>query len=121
MNKKQKEQHEAVERLKEWGLAPGTKVYGTVTHVSSSGMSRNIKLHIALNDEDGPRIVDISWLAARAIGWPYVDKYNGGIKVGGCGMNMILHTIDCLSYAMGYGNTNQNREAGDLPGLRGNY
>jgi hypothetical protein len=122
MTKKQTEQREAVERLKEWGLLPGTKVYGSVTHVSSSGMSRNIKLTIAVATDDGEcGIRDISWLSARAMGWPYVDKYNGGVRVGGCGMNMILHTVDVLSYAMGYGGTNQNREAGDLPGLRGNY
>lgn len=120
MNKKQKEQQEAVDILKGWGVLPGTKIYGNVTHVSRSGMSRNIRLSFV---RDGD-IVDISYWAAKVIGWTYKDGYTGGVRVGGCGMNMILHTIDCLSYGMGYGTTNQARSINNkepLPGLRGNY
>ncbi len=46
MNKKDREKNEAIEILKEWGLTEGTKVHGAVTHVSRSGMSRNIRLTI---------------------------------------------------------------------------
>ena len=133
MNKKQREQQEAVATLKEWGLAPGTKVYGDVTHISRSGMSRNIKLYIVTPDADGECTrYDISYHAAKALEWPHKDGYNGGVRVGGCGMNMILHTIDSLSYAMGYGPMNQAhsvygyvygdelKDATPLPGLRGN-
>lgn len=129
MTKKEKERLEHVETLKEWGLLPGTKVYGSVTHVSSSGMSRNIKLTIAVHDGDECNIRDISWLAAKVLEWPYKDGYKGGVRVGGCGMNMVLHTIDSLSYCMGYGPTNQARSiygyddknTVPLTGLRGNY
>ncbi len=117
MTKKQREQAEAVATLKEWGLLPGTKVYGSVTHVSSSGMTRNIKLQITVEGE----IRDISYHAARALEWPYKDGYNGGVRVSGCGMNMVLHTIDSLSYAMEYGPTNQGRDIDGKTGLRGNY
>ena len=103
MKKKELIKLEAVNILKEWGIAPGIEVYGKVNHVSSSGMSRNIGLYAIL---DG-RIVNISYHAARAMEWGYKDDYNGGVKVGGCGMDMIFHTIDTLSWAMGYGSLNQ--------------
>ena len=97
MTKKQAAQAEAVKVLKEWGVNPASVVYGKVTRVSASGMSRRIQLFIY---NDG--IINISYHAAKAMGWGYKDGYNGGISVGGCGMDMIFHTIDTLSWAMGY-------------------
>lgn len=107
MTKKEREQAEAVETLKRWGVVDGTTIHGKVNHVSSSGMSRNIGLYIA---ESSGNIVDISYWASKALGWGYKDGYSGGVRVSGVGMDMIFHTIDSLSYAMGYGDICQDRD-----------
>lgn len=104
MIKKQAEQLEAVRILKEWGLVDGSTVFAKVNKVSASGMSRNVGLYIVI---DG-NIKDISYWAAAALEWPHKDGYNGGVRVGGVGMDMLFHTVYSLSYAMGYGSLNQN-------------
>jgi hypothetical protein len=106
MNKKQREQMEAVDTLKQWGVVDGSTVYAKVNNVSSSGMSRNITLYVVIDEQ----LKDISWLAARALEWPYREGYNGGVRVTGCGMDMMFHTVDSLSYVMGYGEICQTRD-----------
>ena len=106
MNKKQREQAEAVETLKQWGLVDGSTVYAKVNKVSASGMSRNIGLYIV--DQKEGRPIDISYHAAKALEWPYREGYDGGVRVSGCGMDMLFHTVYSLSYAMGYGALNQH-------------
>ena len=117
MNKKEIAQAEAVKTLKEWGVTDGTVIYAKVNKVSASGMSRRVSLYIV---EDGGRIVDISYWAAKALEWSYVEGYAGGIRVSGCGMDMLFHTVYSLSYAMGYGTINQSRDhvEGENTGLR---
>jgi hypothetical protein len=108
VNKKEKEKLEAIETLKAWGLVDGTPVYAQVVQVARSGMSRRVKLYII--DPDGvPR--DISYHAAKALEWGYCDTWPRGVRVGGCGMDMLFHTVDCLSYAMGYGCCDQSHGA----------
>lgn len=63
-------------------LKPGKTVYTTVKHVSKSGMSRDIAVFIAYKGA----IKDISWHVANALGYKRSD--NGGVKIGGCGMDM---------------------------------
>ena len=111
MTKKELQKQEAVQVLKSWGVAPLTVVYAKVTRVSASGMSRRIQLFIHHNNKGEPEIINISYWAARALEWGYKEGYNQGISVGGCGMDMLFHTIDCLSYAMGYGAIAQTKEA----------
>lgn len=106
MTKKDKAMAEAVAMLRQWGVVDGTTIYGKVNHVSSSGMSRNIGLYVA---QDGG-VIDISYWAAKALGWPYKDGYKGGVRVSGCGMDMIFHTVYTLSYVMGYGDMCQTRD-----------
>lgn len=79
--RKKKEQIDAIQTLKEW-LPKGSRVSTIVTHVSSSGMTRGIK---CLAVVDG-RVMDISFWVARAIQQPMHAK--GGVKMGGCGMDM---------------------------------
>lgn len=112
--KKERQQAEAIERLKEWGLKKNTLVYGKVTKVSNSGMSRNITLYIL----DGKRMVNISHWVAEALGWPSVDGFDGGIRVSGCGMDMVFHTVYTLSDMMGYGPMNQREWEPRRKGLR---
>jgi hypothetical protein len=76
-------------------LKPGDTVYTTIHHVSRSGMSRSISLHIVNAGEIG----DISGFAAHAMG-STMDHKRGGIKVGGCGMDMGFHLVYNLSRTM---------------------
>jgi hypothetical protein len=85
------ERDEALERLREW-LEPGDTVYTILRHVSRSGMSRSIS--VVRDSEDGPH--DFTYLAARVLGYR-VDERNGGLKAGGCGMDMGFHVVYSLS------------------------
>jgi hypothetical protein len=88
---------EQVEHAREYlseVLKPGDTVYTTVTHVARSGMSRNIRLFYMT--EDGPH--DISFLAAHLMGAPIAK--NGGLKVGGCGMDMGFWVVYNLSHVL---------------------
>jgi hypothetical protein len=55
-------------------------------------MSRSVSVVVC---DDG-RPDDISWLVARAMG-DKIDQTNGGIKIGGCGMDMGFAIIYNLS------------------------
>ena len=104
MTKKEIAQAEAVKTLQEWGVVEGTTIYAKVVRVSASGMSRHIRLYFLKDGE----ILDISYWSAKALQWGYAgDGYNEGIRVSGCGMDMMFHTVYSLSYAMGYGAMNQ--------------
>lgn len=107
VNKKERERLEAVARLKEWGVNDGMTIYAKVNNVSASGMSRNVGLYVSINNE----LIDISYWASKALEWPYKEGYNGGVRVSGCGMDMLFHTVYSLSYAMGYGSLNQTRDS----------
>lgn len=74
-------------------LKPGDTVYLVLSRVSRSGMSRVIKCltHDHLN---------ISFDVARASDSPFVAGMQGGVRVSGCGMDMGLHLVDTLSYAL---------------------
>ncbi len=110
MKKKEIAQAEAVKTLKAWGVKDNTLIYAKVTRVSSSGMSRKVKLYF--NDKDG-ELRDITYWSAKALEWGYKDGYNGGILVSGCGMDMLFHTVYSLSYAMGYGALDQTHNKAD--------
>ena len=72
---------EAIARLQEW-LKPGDTVFTNVTHVSRSGMSRNIKVYKFENDEP----LFIGYNVAKAVGLPFT--HDDAVKIGGCGMDM---------------------------------
>jgi hypothetical protein len=65
-------------------LKPNDKVQCILRHVSRSGMMRHISLRAHNRD--------ITWLAARAMNKKIHDN-DGGIKVGGCGMDMGCHLV----------------------------
>jgi hypothetical protein len=98
------DKHIAIERLRETFMA-GDTVNTVLRHVSRSGMSRSI----SVLDKDNS---DISYLVARALG-NTVDQKNGGVKVGGCGMDMGFHLVYELSYVLfpnGFGCTGKDNE-----------
>lgn len=85
------EQEKAREQLRQM-FPPGTTVSTVLRHVTSSGMSRSISVIHA--DTAGPD--DVSWLVARAMG-EKIDPKHGGIKRGGCGMDMGFDLVYSLS------------------------
>ena len=73
-------------------LKPGTTVYTILNHCSTSGMSRSISL--AIGQKDGS-IRNLDYLVATAKG-ARIDEKHGGLRVGGCGMNMGFHLVYSL-------------------------
>ena len=70
-------------------LKPRTTVYTILNHCSASGMSRSISL--AIGQKDGS-IRKLDYLVATAKG-VHIDEKHGGLKVGGCGMDMGFHLV----------------------------
>ena len=92
---KEQERKEAIDGLRKMGVKPGTTVYTNCNRVSRSGMSRVISCYIVQKGD----IRDISGWVAHAIGWPR-DYKHGGVKVGGCGMDMGFHVVYTLGRVM---------------------
>lgn len=94
---------EAVAHLREL-FPPGSVVPTVLRHVSASGMSRRISVLAVTQDaERGPRVCDVSYHVARAVGFKL--HKDGGLVVGGCGMDMGFHVVYSLSsvlYGAGY-------------------
>lgn len=102
---KETERAEAIARLRK-ALKPGQTIYFVVTHVSRSGMSRSIEFYIPRLERvrDTSRIDGyarrltierITWEMSRALGCR-IDQKNGGLIVGGCGMDMGFHCVYTL-------------------------
>lgn len=94
------ERAEAIAELRKM-LKPGTTVSTILRHVSSSGMSRSISAVIA--DKQG-RVITLDWLLVRA-GIGTFDRTHGGIKMGGCGMDMgfaLVYDLSRTLYLNGY-------------------
>ena len=85
---------EAIEKLKQY-IVPGDTLYTQLEHVSKSGMTRFIKVRQIRDDYP----YDLTYIAAKALGWKYSDRYHA-IKVGGCGMDMGFHLVHSLGYAL---------------------
>ena len=76
----------------------GRKVYAVVNSVSRSGMQRRIEFY-CVSPTEPQEINRIGYYIAQAIGYRYnVDK--GGMKVNGCGMDMIFHVLSSFNYHM---------------------
>lgn len=89
-----KRDESAIETLRE-NVKPGDTVYTIVRHVSRSGMTRDIS--VLLMTDDGPW--EVSGLVALAIG-ERRNRDNGGVRVGGCGMDMGFHIVYQLGHAL---------------------
>ena len=88
-----KEKEESLARLKPL-FKPGDKVYTVLTHVARSGMSRNIKVYKVKNGE----MLDISYDVAKVLELPQAD--DGGVKIGGAGMDMGFEIVYLLGHAL---------------------
>jgi virulence-associated protein VapD len=69
----------------------GHTVYTQVLHVSQSGMTRAIACYVAVDNE----IINIDWYIRKLDMFSSHNK--GGLKVGGCGMDMGFHVVYSLS------------------------
>lgn len=90
---------EAVDTAREYllkTLQPGSTIYGTLKHVSRSGMYRVIDLYVMKDNQP----VRISGFAARLLEG-YDDKHEG-CRASGCGMDMGFHLAMNLSYSLFY-------------------
>jgi hypothetical protein len=91
---------------------PGTTVYTVLRHHARSGMFRRISLGVA----SGKEYRDISWHAAKVLGYPIRSRggyvQDAGIGVSGCGMDMGYHLVTSLSYAI---HGHKSRGEGALP------
>jgi len=80
------------------------RILYTVTHVSSSGMSRNINIKSFEGSMSKGHYRNY-FTMLRVMGYKSADKYSSNIRVGGCGMNMLFATnynIIHSFYRMGF-------------------
>lgn len=75
-------------------LKPGCTVYGIVRHVSASGMSRRIDFYKIKGNEP----YFLTGMIGRVLDLKHSSQ--GGLVVGGCGMDMIFHVVSSLGYAL---------------------
>lgn len=98
MKQTTEQREQARAKLREW-LPPGNTVWTILRHVSSSGMTRDISPIIVVDGKP----VDISyWVIQLGIG---SQGRNGGVRLGGAGMDMGFHLVYSLSrelYSDGY-------------------
>ncbi len=116
-SRKQAEQQEAIDRLREI-LKPGDRVYGIVRTVSRSGMSRTIDFY-AFQSQEARRLreeqpavrqapipglaptIDRVYLSGHiATALDYRRDKSGALKVQGCGQDMIFHTVYSLGHTL---------------------
>lgn len=70
------------------------RIYANVTSVARSGMSRTIEFYRIQSGNDGqPWLARITHLVAGAQNYPMTDN---GLKIGGCGMDMVFAALDGL-------------------------
>lgn len=93
-----RDKSEAIEMLRGW-LRPGDEVFCILRKVSRSGMTRSIDLYVYRGNGRSGEPIYLSGLAAEACGLP-VDRTNGGVKIGGCGMDMGFALVYQLSHTI---------------------
>ena len=103
---------ESMARLKK-ALKPGQTIRFVVTHVARSGMQRSIEFYIPCVERvwDTSRnkgfggyrrqlgIDSITFDMSRVLGYR-IDRKNGGIVVGGSGMDMGFHCVHTLGHRL---------------------
>ena len=92
LTKKDKaEQHESSKKWLKENIKEKETIYYCVTHVSKSGMSRDIKFMY----HDGERLLNLSGFFSELCDYKW--NGNGSIKVQGCGMDMGFHVISSVA------------------------
>ena len=113
MTKKEQRIQEVKEALRELKvLCKNRKVYAKVNHVSSSGMSREITFRILKNNQ----LYNITGLIQKITGYSWGRTWDG-IRVYGCGMDMIINTlynVNCIGIRYGIVKKSKNKSDHDL-------
>lgn len=89
------------------------RVYARVTHVSNTGMSRDIHF-IAITKRGS--VYNIDGLIHRITGYQWA-RVGSGLHVGGCGMDMIFHvlyTVNTIAKSYHVVKTSKNMTSHDL-------
>ena len=94
------ERDEAIARLREW-IKPGDTVHTILDHVSSSGMSRAIRVVLIKTGDDGqPITLHPNHAVGKALGlrhWTRQGRQQDALVLGGCGMDMGFHLVYSLA------------------------
>jgi hypothetical protein len=100
MTKAQKaEQREAIDQLRQW-IKPGDTVYTILDHVSTSGMSRAIRVLVPSCQDGSVDFIHPNYATGKALGlrhWKRNGHEQDALVVGGCGMDMGFHLVYELS------------------------
>lgn len=102
MKHSEQQKQEALAKLREC-LKPGMTVHTVLRHCSRSGMSRSISAFAFLPGENSP--TDLDYFASRALG-DSIDSKHGGIRMGGCGMDMgfaLVYNLSSVLFPNGFG------------------
>jgi hypothetical protein len=91
---KEAKQRYAVRQLLRW-IKPGQGVTTVLTYRASNGMSRRLRVAIAVEG----RVFNITHYVADACGFRFNDS-EGSIVIGGCGMDMGFHVVYALGRAL---------------------
>lgn len=91
-------QEAKIKLIEDYQLTPGTRVYVSIASVSSSGMSRTMRVFV-VNDN---QLYNVTYYVGQVLGWTVKDNKYGQrvIRVDGAGMDMAFHLVNCLSYAL---------------------
>lgn len=90
---KEQQRQESVDFLKSM-LKKDDTLYTQLTHVSQSGMLRHIRVRFIKDNIP----LDLSFHTSRILDWKEgKNRCGGGIRVGGCGMDMGFHLVYTLS------------------------
>lgn len=98
----QAEKDQAITQLREW-IKPGDTVYTILDHVSSSGMSRAIRVLVPTTTGATVDFIHPNWAVGRALGlrhWKRNRNEQDALVLGGCGMDMGFHLVYELSHAL---------------------
>lgn len=105
------ERQEAIEYLRKVA-PPGTRIYGIEKHVSRSGMMRHIEFYAPVEGEHRTHMAWLTGYFDTILRW---GRANDGIKVGGCGMNMVFHTVYSAASAVWHGTPEAEQWEKDHP------
>ena len=89
-----------------YNITPETQVYARVESVSRSGMSRTISFYMI----EGGELWNITGAIGEVTGLAR-DRRTGGLRVRGCGMDMVWHTLYRYACARGWEESQQQRFA----------
>lgn len=97
------ERTDQLTRLREW-IKPGDTVYTILDHVSSSGMSRAIRVVVPYTRDDGSiDHLHPNYAVGLVLGlrrWKRNGREQDALIIGGCGMDMGFQLVYLLSHAL---------------------